>query len=197
MKTLLRVLALFGLALAAFAQPYYVNTNWVTVSPGQQLNQLPISIVYSNYVLYNPTIPDLAIAGWRQVLNIRSPAAGLVVDSYSMVTTNIYYANLLVATQHNISQAADAGFTNNPAWTTNLIFEAQQFRTILRGYAGAGAETNYDVSGQTLVRFFVNKFANSSMTTNDTINLSVIQLIMPNILVFTNDTRGFPWRLIP
>lgn len=197
MKTLIRILALLGLVLSVPGQPYYVNTNWVTVAPGQQWGTLPNSIVYPGYVLYNPTIPDLGAAGWRQALNVQLPSAGLTVDTYSMVTTNVYYANLLIAAQHNTQQAADAYATNNPAWSTNLIASAQAFRAILRSYAGAGAETNYNVTDQLLVKFFVNKFAASTMTTNDTINLAILNLIMPNLLQITNNTTGFPWRLVP
>ena len=200
MKTLFA--ALFGLlvASAAAAQPLYVNTNGgFIIPPGAVTPNLPTMFTTASGILYNPSQSDYITAGWRLVNSAQSPTAGNAVDTYFVSITNsvLGKCNLLVATQHSIQQAIDASITNAPTWTVGLITAAQQFRSILVGYVGAGAETNINITDQVAVNFFVNRYKAGTLTTNDLMNLAIVQIILPNLQTVSSNTTQFPWRFVP
>jgi hypothetical protein len=198
MKKLISIFILISLCSAAMAaQTYFANTNSKAIK-----TSLPTTLVNADgSITYQPTTNMLRQVGWRLVTSVESPAAGWAVDSYNVVEGTLGRCSLTIATQHNISAAADAAVTNNPLWTVSLVANAQTYRAILDTYFsekyGPGVATNFNVTPAMVTKFFSDYSKTNTLTQSNLFDLQLAGRIADDLRDFSGSTVGFPWRLVP
>ena len=193
MKTLL-IVSLCFICLASRGQQNFANVNTGIIAPS-----LPTEIRNASGAFFAPTPVMCQSAGWRTITNVASPAAGMAVDSYTIVDTppNCY---LTVATSHSIRAAQDAVWTNSPNWLA-VSNNAHAYSNLTWCYSPAhytASLTNFVNTPQFIVAYYSSWVkTNASATVSNSVDFLNASWLLQSIIDFAGSSTNFPWRLCP
>ena len=146
---------------------------------------------------FNPTLEQYYAAGYRTRVSVDQPADGFRVTAYAPQDIDGATCKLVIVQQVNIAEEeAAAAAARLASITPQLWQDASVFRTLLRKYFGATAETDHTVTQQSVTNYFL---TTTGLTGDQVRDGIFIQQLFNEIIAWTGDgtTWSFPWSNLP
>ena len=156
---------------------------------------------------FNPTEAQCFEVGYRLQTEVEAVPEGYRVTYKIEDNNDGQTCKLVIDTRVNLAdeKAAqdqaiiDARQARIDAISPMLKMQAAMFRTIIRRYFGANAETNRDVTYTAVFTYFVGKQSAGTITVQEIADMYVLEKLYVSITAWTMDdtTWSFPWEIIP
>lgn len=172
----------------------------INIGLGSRQIGLPKSLHTAIGNTQDPTEGQCNAAGWREIVEVVPPPEGMSATGWEVVQINEKECKIVCNSWIDpVAEEARRKAEKLASITPELISLAQMYRSLLREYFGANAETNKSVTEKIVAMYFLQLQQLGTITAKQLADKDAMAYFFEQLNIWwgTGETWTFPWEIIP